>query len=160
MSSHRLSASGDRQYSLTAGGGAFTAMQVPSKTTDRARITAQSFGRIVMQLPAAGVRLERYRHRDSESVVQFLIIAGVPYDTVRDGETVQVRGPVGITFDAEPGEVNSWPHTNIDVRRHEEGDTGLIGFATHGQYDPMTGESLDIPPTVMEPQGDTGATVA
>jgi len=125
MSSHRISASGDRPYTLQAGGGALTALQVPAKATDGAQVTIGGAGRVEIQLSNVA-RVERrleQRRADTEPVETYWLVieAEVPEARKEDGSPYPRPGVGATVFVSAPDQGNGTLHTNVDVRKHEPG---------------------------------------
>lgn len=110
MSSHRISVSGQRDQSISTGS-THNSAQYPAKPGDSAQITLGNFEEFIVSLPPNAV-VERYTKGDEEYLV--LRVASKPYDDSSD-----LRGAVGLSITAigHDAERNSWPHTNIDVRK-------------------------------------------
>lgn len=141
MSSHRLSVSGERQYTITAGGGPYTAAQMNSKGGDAFVANFGSIGEIVAILPQTA-RIERIKTKTgSEYIV--LRVPGPMYDQ-EDGEPVQ--GTVSLTLHGIPaiGQPNAMPHTNVDVRKHDGRDPMEAFAKDHEVYETI---ELASPPT-------------
>lgn len=120
MSSHRLSVSGDRPYTLSSGG-AFEAVQYNAKAGDRAQVLASNFGEIVAVLPQTAV-IERYKvpawsHRDDK---QHTDDKGEP--VFSEYVILRIPGPAGITLMCLQPEGQNMPHTNVDVRKDDGSD--------------------------------------
>lgn len=118
MSSHRLSVSGERQYTITAGGGSHTAAQMNAKPGDGFVATFGSIGEIVTVLPPSA-RIERLRNADGSEY----IVLRVPGPMLQEDEPA-VQGTVYLTLHGIPaiGQELAMPHTNVDVRKHDGRD--------------------------------------
>jgi hypothetical protein len=116
MSSHRISASGDRPYTLQAGGGAFSGYSVPSKRTDGITFQAGGFERIEMTLPS-GVRFERRKVKTRSgawSELLVLVIDGPESSSPAANVTLY-----GYPAEDAPDQVGG-ENTNLDVRKPGE----------------------------------------
>lgn len=145
MSSHRLSASGERPFSLSAGGGAFTAFQIPSKGKDAISFNVSGFSRIEVALPAIGnARVEIRRVATGKPRDGVQMYSDFPILVIDDGESGSGSAP-GVTLCAWPienradQETPGGENTNLDVRRATEsfGPTG-------GYADVQVIETIDI----------------
>lgn len=123
MSSHRLSVSGERPYSHSAGGGPMSAVQYTSKPGDSAIAALNSFEEIVTILPQGSVvEKTRVLLGDGRDDTEYLVlrVRGPEYDA-HDGSGKRTD-PISLTMHCFgfPQERNVYPHTNLDVRRIDE----------------------------------------
>lgn len=120
MSSHRISASGDRPFSLSAGGGQQTGLSVPSKRTDAFTFNATGFAKIELGL-FGDVHIDQYRvtnrayKEGEEPTVSTILVL-----RVGDGESAQH----GLQIYGEPvedaEEQVGGENTSLDLRRRPE----------------------------------------
>ena len=117
MSSHHLSASGRRALSTTMNDDARTSAQVPSKPGDAVSLTLSSFAKIEITL-GQGVRIERRR------VARNLSSSDGDRVEYLDSNVLVIEGTdgqmVGLQAYGTPPDRQAWPHTSVDVRKHDE----------------------------------------
>lgn len=119
MSTHRLSGSGNRQYTIAAGGGAMTGATLNALQGDRITGSLGSLTEFHLMLPPKGAEIRRMtrktRDGEDEEFLVLVIESQSHYET-KDGP---VRAPgVHVSFDAISG--GGHPHTNFDVRKDDE----------------------------------------
>lgn len=125
MSSHRMSASGDRPFTLNAGGGPYSGYSVPSKQTDALNASISGFSKVeIAGLPLDAVKLERIKYRintrekDAEPTYAYVLVFG------GDGKSV------GLSIFGYPSGDSDNPgpeNTNFDIRKPDE-KFGAFGY--------------------------------
>jgi hypothetical protein len=147
MSSHRLSVSGERPYTLTAGGGPMSACQFPAKTEDGIHV---QLGGVTAEIPLfpvpqyattdnpeqrPSVRIERRVYREGpgkgETVMHVLVLEG----TLNVWATSPLHG---------------MPHSNIDVRKPGPDGRNPINYGREEVSREIVDE-LAIPEVTYEP---------
>lgn len=119
MSSHRISASGDRPFTLNAGGGPFSAFSVPSKKSDGIAFTASGFKTI--EVPLLGnVRVKRVKittktHREGEEPTVSELLVLVIGDEGNSNAHLSMHGYPATEEDGMGPE-----NTNLDIRKPGE----------------------------------------
>lgn len=116
MSSHRLSVSGERPYTITAGGGPHSSAQFPSKPEDRVSAQLGQVGSIRALLPNTA-RVERYQAKGGGTIYSVLVVEGQEWE--HDGR--KGRNLVNVTLIGVP-EATNHPLSNVDVRKDDGKD--------------------------------------
>lgn len=139
MSTHRLSASGDRPFVLNAGGGSFQAFSLNAKAGDGMQVDIGSEELLVV-LPSRGVKLERFQLSDG-AIIQVLRIEGNENEI--EGEKYRSSTQLTITGAND----KSHPRSNVDVRKSQPVESKLVSMLGREAVEPVETIDLAIPPT-------------
>jgi hypothetical protein len=133
MSSLSLSVSGARPLSTTVNDPSRTAASMPTKPGDMLSISMGTVREARIVLPAANVRVERYKGEDG-AIVQVLVMETNPE---------HVHASLSVSLEALPG--SGHPHGSINARKEPEDHEPFAGFIGSRELDDTI--DLAIPPT-------------
>jgi hypothetical protein len=124
MSSHAISGSGQRQYTLSAGGGSMTRCQLDSRDEDRANVQLGGLGQIAAMISLSDqstVRLQRWRSSHGYDVIVLVVDGSDTEFETAGGERHTGRSVVNVNVVGRPtgefSDAQNMPHTNLDLRR-------------------------------------------
>lgn len=132
MSSHRLSVSGDRPWTHSAGGGVASAMQYSAREGDGVQFSLSSVAEITVPLEG-GARIEKRRYEgrrgSDDSVLETYVLVMDRASFEAAGYGGHASFSINVLGRTETG----YPVTNVDVRKRplDEPDNAWAGWGEH-----------------------------